>query len=514
MLQGKNKRKMFNKALCLSFALLICINTFAAVVSDNDGSAFITKAEFEALKQNFADQVNNYNYSIDNKIDGAIASYLAGLKTSTRTIIKTGINIQGNENTMEFFGKSKILDNSNNEVYSYANVFCCIASGYSSNDWWWMDMQHALALKATWSDGNEENAVFERDGNYIKQIYNNIKVLINNSASGYGASTTLFHYGGLWSKLKLIITEPSEDDLKGNHSPTVWPYDREIEGIGFENYGSHRASERSWPNHSHDIGFRAESGDSCVYWSNPTDAKSIVNCADAAYSCTWLPESKSAVYCHWPWGINNTMRVKQIIRDSTGTITEKSHYRFVDDQTFTNTVVVNSRTGSAFNLNRGDDICTQWPLTIEDTKGYVAYLNTNLENIGDYYYQELKNVENVDEKLGHGFYLCSNENHEGYVELTLQSDTDNTKIFFSKNEFSSTISTDDYLECEIYNQATKTWETTKSPTLTSKDTQYKIRVNFDASAKKIYIAVAGSGDDINNFDIKLTQMGDAILNII
>ena len=508
----RKSTKLLKRFAALFLVVLMSIESFAAVVGDSDGAAFVTKAELEELKKNFSNQIDNYNTSIDSKIDGAIASYLSGIRLSRQEVIKTGLTIQGDKNTIEFLGKSKILNNSDNEVYTSANVFCCIATGYSSSDWWDEDMQHALAFKATWSDGNEDNVVFERDGNYAKQIYNNIKVLVNNSASGYGASSTIFHYGGLWSKIKLTITEPTEDDLKGNHSSTVWPYDREIEGIGFENYDTHRASGRSWPNHSDDIGFRAQYGNSCVYWSNPTDAKDIVTCADAVYSCTWTPEKKSAVHCHWPWGIDNTMRVKQIIRDSTGTITEKSHYRFVNDQTYTNTVVVNSRTGSAFNLNRGDDTCTQWPLTIEDTEGYVVYLNTNLENIGDYYYQELKDVENVDEKLSHGFYLCSNDNHEGYVELTLQSDTNNTKVFFSKNGFPLSMS-DDYLDCELYNQSTHIWEPNKTPVLTTKDTQYKIRVNIDASVKKIYFAVAGFGDDINNFDIKITQVGDAILNV-
>ena len=83
MLIGKNKRKVGKKALCLVFAFLFSINSFAAVVSDNDGSAFVTKSEFEALKKGFADQIDNYNTSIDNKIDGAIATYLAGLRLNT-----------------------------------------------------------------------------------------------------------------------------------------------------------------------------------------------------------------------------------------------------------------------------------------------------------------------------------------------------------------------------------------------------------------------------------------------
>ena len=70
---------MWKKALCLIFAFLLSINSFAAVVSDNDGSAFITKAEFDSLKNNFQTQLDSYNTQIDSKIDSAISSYLAGV---------------------------------------------------------------------------------------------------------------------------------------------------------------------------------------------------------------------------------------------------------------------------------------------------------------------------------------------------------------------------------------------------------------------------------------------------
>ena len=65
--------------------LLLSIESFAAVVSDNDGSAFITKAEFDSLKNNFQSQIDNYNTSIDSKIDGAIAAYLAGIRVAKAT---------------------------------------------------------------------------------------------------------------------------------------------------------------------------------------------------------------------------------------------------------------------------------------------------------------------------------------------------------------------------------------------------------------------------------------------
>ena len=39
------------------------IESFAAIVGDSDGPSFITKAEFEALKANFNQQIDNYNDS-------------------------------------------------------------------------------------------------------------------------------------------------------------------------------------------------------------------------------------------------------------------------------------------------------------------------------------------------------------------------------------------------------------------------------------------------------------------
>lgn len=68
--------------------VLMSINSFAAVIGDNDGPSFITKAEFENLKEEFSKQIDRYNKSIDGKIDGAIAAYLAGIKISNYYVLK------------------------------------------------------------------------------------------------------------------------------------------------------------------------------------------------------------------------------------------------------------------------------------------------------------------------------------------------------------------------------------------------------------------------------------------
>ena len=74
--------RIVKKLLTLFLVVLMSINSFAAVVGDNDGAAFITKAEFESLRNDFQTQINRYNSSIDDKISGAIANYLEGVKVN------------------------------------------------------------------------------------------------------------------------------------------------------------------------------------------------------------------------------------------------------------------------------------------------------------------------------------------------------------------------------------------------------------------------------------------------
>ena len=83
-----NRSTWIKRAVATFLVVLMNINTFAAVVGDNDGAAFITKAEFESLKNDFQSQINRYNTSLDNKINGAIASYLDGIKVKKETNLK------------------------------------------------------------------------------------------------------------------------------------------------------------------------------------------------------------------------------------------------------------------------------------------------------------------------------------------------------------------------------------------------------------------------------------------
>ena len=47
----------------------------------------------------------------------------------------------------------------------------------------------------------------------------------------------------------------------------------------------------------------------------------------------------------------------------------------------------------------------------------------------------------------------------------------------------------------------------------SRNKNYKIKASFYANDKQIYIGVAGPSKNIDNFEINLTQVGDAILEV-
>ena len=91
----KKSTRILKRYLATFLIVLMSIESFAAVVGDNDGAAFITKAEFDSMKNDFQVQLDKYNKSIDNKIDGAIASYLAGLRVSREYKLRSTLEVAG-----------------------------------------------------------------------------------------------------------------------------------------------------------------------------------------------------------------------------------------------------------------------------------------------------------------------------------------------------------------------------------------------------------------------------------
>ena len=109
------KKSNINRLIVVLLILIMGISTFAAVVSDNDGAAFITKAEFDSLKNNFQSELNNYNSSLDDKIDGAIASYIEGVRVSKKSKLKSTLAVAGQ--TYQGVARKSYVFCGNNSVY-------------------------------------------------------------------------------------------------------------------------------------------------------------------------------------------------------------------------------------------------------------------------------------------------------------------------------------------------------------------------------------------------------------
>ena len=92
--------RIVKKLLALFLVVLMSIESFGAIVSDNDGSTFITKAEFDSKVNEFNTEINRYETSIDAKLQGAISSYVEGIRIQDRpTILYDKIrNVIGNNN--------------------------------------------------------------------------------------------------------------------------------------------------------------------------------------------------------------------------------------------------------------------------------------------------------------------------------------------------------------------------------------------------------------------------------
>ena len=160
------KRTMYI-LLCI---FIFSINSIAAVISDNDGSAFVTKQEFEALKNDFNDQIEKYNVSIDSKIDGAIATYLAGInlaKKGERESLRKGIIWSiGPFDRPRYKRGIPIWDVLSGRIY-----FPAVGTARMDNAWW----NSYIMLKSSWgADFTNKTPVVNSNWAYRDVLLSNI----------------------------------------------------------------------------------------------------------------------------------------------------------------------------------------------------------------------------------------------------------------------------------------------------------------------------------------------------
>lgn len=224
MAKSKN---IFKKGLVLFFLLNLCFNSFSAVVSDNDGSAFVTKAEFEALKKDFANQINNYNDSIDYKIDGSIAAYLSGIKVQKKDAVLTGFDLVCGSNKRLWIGYNSTNGfNLGNQLFARDQIYLFANGAYqggaikydhdSYDNWVW---------EAYRQTGNSTNTLFLLDSNNcVVEKLRNVNLRVNRVYAFY--STTNARDGLTWSNIQITLNKPtsllslSSADINSNETYT------------------------------------------------------------------------------------------------------------------------------------------------------------------------------------------------------------------------------------------------------------------------------------------------------
>lgn len=183
--------KKIIKKIFVFFAIMIIVaeRCFTAA-SDNDGSAFITKAEFDSLKNNFQSQIDSYNQSIDSKIDTAIAAYFAGIKVTKETTVNTifsgmGLSLNNGKKIVFISGKNnqKWFDATWPTVrwhgewgvvpglyYNY-KMTSCFGINASQTDFWAQDLgYHEIYLSVCDKNASNANVVLIGTGNSVDHL--------------------------------------------------------------------------------------------------------------------------------------------------------------------------------------------------------------------------------------------------------------------------------------------------------------------------------------------------------
>ena len=123
--------------MALFIVALLNINAYATQ-SSNDGSAFVTKAEFDLLMVKFNEQMEDYQSGVNAKIDTAISKYLGNMSGTTVEVLPCIIN---NLSTYDrtFINNAKLVGTSTTTGNTTAARLCAFfvasASAYDARNY-------------------------------------------------------------------------------------------------------------------------------------------------------------------------------------------------------------------------------------------------------------------------------------------------------------------------------------------------------------------------------------------
>ena len=192
-------KKIVSVTLCMCCVLQFSVNS--AVLSDNDGSAFITKSEFDSLKNSFQSQLDNYNTAIDSKIDQAIASYIAGIKTETTSeLLNIFDTLGGNNIKFGYPGFAATVEPKTGYAYYFINCwragFFAIYGGAKYNAM----KQPSSSL---WTSANDGKGTMGKY--FVYRLTNGVRYL-----QKYQVGMLQAKYIGMWYRVHELVNSYQE----------------------------------------------------------------------------------------------------------------------------------------------------------------------------------------------------------------------------------------------------------------------------------------------------------------
>ncbi len=375
------------------FVVFYSINIFAAAVSDNDGSAFISKPEFDSLKNTFQTQIDNYNTNIDNKIDAAIASYLAGInfaKTSTKRFAVGGgenvVIVKSDDATNLKFAKANI-------DFSFS-VMCIQSTSVGSGN------NQGSGIIQLSRDGEKAYELFclDKEGKTFDYYDNKAKLVLTGNWSflngaGFGSTTSANGFALRWhaSPWKKAI----KDRTRANTQPgdQVIYYDDRFDHIG---YVWLYATNTNWGS-AHGYDYCYNKAITSVNIENENKTKYIFdNASSKSKIWVWDPTVNKDRVCASPKGMYTTTNQRFTLPDGAGVETSGKIVLYINYYNSNNTTWKNnikvltgfSWTDSGqFHTSSGTDTADDW---------YEFHLapGENDESDTNKDYNEPKNIKN------------------------------------------------------------------------------------------------------------------------
>lgn len=490
--------KMIKRMIALVIALSLgTISSFAAVVSDNDGAAFITKAEFDSLKNTFQSQINGFNSNIDNKIESAINFYISGVKQEKTSKIQTAFITDGKEKQIIFVGKANNFNNMSNTLYTRDSIFEIFAGTYQTTAYFMQDTYDTFCFEASYSIGNSSNYLFVLDGDKDTVLSTKKNVQMNCSRVYVAYSTTNAQNGIFWRSITQNLNTPT--DITNQSSAYIYSTDAKGYGVRRNTQGDAYTTllwEKIFSQNSQPKGF----GISGSYYTNQKlyrtaletkDLNDVTKTCDVAISGTDVTPN-----LHWPTG--SSYNVKTTNKEWGSKDLIKSYNSSRVNYTYTYKL---KNAGGPVGLM---ECATTFTPSV---KGYGLDWTYSNKSLSSVYYDGMNTVWNKKYSYSGGLPIC-HANKNSTVKLSLKSNTAVSMAFTTQQNTTFPSSTSSYFRKFKSKRSTNTdFVERTAPVAFVKDINYDFEISLNAGEDLFLTADMTS---LSN-TITITQIGDAYI---